>query len=90
MRVTISKEVVARDLAGEAILLDMNTKTYFGLDAVGSRIWRLLAEHQSTEAIVPFLLQEFEVDEQRMRQDLQTLVLTLLEKRLLIAAPDPD
>lgn len=89
MRVTVSGEVVVRDLGGEAILLDLNTSTYFGLDAVGTRIWHLLAEHQSTDTIVPLLLQEFDVDEHQLRLDLDALVMQLLEKRLLIAADDP-
>ena len=89
MRLTVSDEVVLRDLAGEAILLDMSTNTYFGLDAVGTRIWHLLAEHQSTETIIPLLLLEFDVDERQLRSDLDSLVLQLLEKKLLIASDDP-
>lgn len=90
MRLTISEEVVVRDLGGEAILLDLATSTYFGLDAVGTRIWHLLAEQQPTDAIVLRLLQEFDVDEHRLRLDLDKLVMQLLEKKLLIASDDPD
>ena len=89
MRVTIPDDVVFRDLAGEAVLLHLGTGTYFGLDAVGTRIWHRLAEHQSTEAIAPLLLQEFDVDEQRLRLDLEALVEQLLAQRLLIAVDDP-
>ena len=89
MRIMISEEVVARDLAGEAILLDLATSTYFGLDAVGARIWRLLGEHRSSDAIVPLLLQEYEVDERQLRLDLDKLMRQLLAKRLLIAVDDP-
>lgn len=89
MRVKVSDDVVARDLAGEAILLDLATSTYFGLDAVGARIWQLLGEHQSTEAIVPLLLQEYDVSEPQLRQDLDKLVQQLLAKKLLIATDDP-
>ena len=89
MRLTIPEDVVVRDLGGEAILLDLDTSTYFGLDAVGTRIWHLLAEHQSTDTIVPLLLQEFDVDEHQLRLDLEALVTQLLAQRLLIAADDP-
>ncbi|MBE0614406.1 MAG: PqqD family protein [Burkholderiales bacterium] len=89
MRLAVSEEVVLRDLAGEAILLDMNTNTYFGLNAVGTRVWHLLAEHQSTETIIPLLLQEFEVKEHRFRLDLDRLVQQLLEKKLLIEIDKP-
>jgi len=89
MRVKIAGDVLVRDLAGEAVLLRLGASTYFGLDAVGTRIWHRLAEHQSTEAIVPLLLQEFDVDEQQLRSDLEVLVTQLLAQRLLIAADDP-
>lgn len=89
MRVSVSDDVVARDLAGEAVLLHLGTGTYFGLNAVGTRIWHLLAQHQSTEAVLPLLLQEFDVDEQQLRRDLDALVGELLAKHLLVAADDP-
>lgn len=89
MHLTVSEAVVVRDLGGEAILLDLATSTYFGLDAVGTRIWHLLAEQQPTDAIVLRLLQEFDVDEHRLRLDLDKLVMQLLEKKLLIASDDP-
>ena len=89
MRLTIPEDVMVRDLGGEAVLLHLGTATYFGLDSVGTRIWHLLAEHQSTEAVVPLLLQEFDVDEHQLRLDLEALVTQLLAQRLLIAADDP-
>jgi len=89
MRLTIPDDVVVRDLAGEAVLLHLGTGTYFGLDSVGTRIWHVLAEHRSTEAVVPLLLQEFDVDEHQLRLDLEALITQLLAQRLLIAADDP-
>jgi len=89
MRVTIPDNVVVRDLAGEAVLLHLGTSTYFGLDAVGTRIWHLLEECQSTEDTVAVLLQEFDVDEQQLRPDLEALLAQLLAHRLLIPVDDP-
>ena len=34
--------VLCKDLGDEAILLDLETETYFGLNAAGSRLWSLL------------------------------------------------
>lgn len=88
-QLTIPDDVVFRDLAGEAVLLHLGTGTYFGLDPVGTRIWLHLAEHHSTESVVPLLLQEFEVGEAQLRLDLDALVAQLLEQRLLIASDAP-
>ncbi len=89
MRLSIPDDVVVRDLGGEAVLLHLGTSTYFGLDPVGTRIWFCLAKHQSAEAIMPLLLQEFNVDEQQLRLDLEALITQLLAQGLLIAVDDP-
>ena len=36
--VTISREVLFQELDGEAVLLDIASESYFGLDDVGTRI----------------------------------------------------
>ena len=86
MRVRIPSDVVFRDLAGETILLNMTTGTYFGLDAVASRIWCHVLEYGSTDAIVPALLAEYDVDAARLGGDVDALITQLLEKGLLIDA----
>ena len=86
MRVANPDDVVVRDLDGEVELLHLGTGTYFGLDPVGTRIWHLLTEHHSADAVVPLLLREFDVDEGVLRQDIEALVARLLAKGLLIAA----
>ncbi len=40
----ISPDVLFRELAGEAVLLDLKSQRYFGLGEVGTRIWQLLDE----------------------------------------------
>jgi hypothetical protein len=35
----ISPHVLAQEVGEEIVLLDLNSDTYFGLDATGSRIW---------------------------------------------------
>ena len=39
-----SPDVVFRDLDGEAVILDLVSGTYFGLNEVGTRVWRLVDE----------------------------------------------
>ena len=35
------------ELGGEAVLLDLTTGVYYGLDPVGTRVWRLLQQPRS-------------------------------------------
>lgn len=83
MTLRISDDVVFRDLAGEAVLLHVGTGTYFGLDPVGTRMWHLLAEHGSPEKVIETLLAEYEVEEDRIRSDVDRLIGQLMEKGLL-------
>ena len=81
----ISDDVVHRDLAGETVLLNLATGTYFGLDAVGTRIWHLFVEQGSREKVIEALLAEYEVSEDRLRRDLDALIEKLQDKGLLTA-----
>jgi len=83
MRLRIADDVVVRDLAGESVLLNLSTGTYFGLDAVGTRLWHLIAEHGSTTLVLKILLTEYEVDATRLQKDLDALIEQLLAKGLL-------
>ena len=40
--VVVSKEQVSADLAGESVVLHLKNGVYYGLDAVGTRIWALI------------------------------------------------
>ena len=85
MRLYIADDVVFRDLAGESVLLNLSTGTYFGLDAVGTRLWHLIGEHGSTALAIETLLIEYDVDELRLQKDVNALIDQLLAKGLLTA-----
>ena len=40
--VSVPDGVMIRELDGEAVILNVNTEHYFGLDEVGTRIWMVL------------------------------------------------
>jgi hypothetical protein len=71
--VEVPSTVVSRDLDGEAIILSLETSTYFGLDTVGTRMWTLLKEHGSLDKVSRLLVQEYDVDPERLQRDLLEL-----------------
>jgi hypothetical protein len=73
-RVSIPKEVLFHDLDGEAVLLNMQSGKYFGLDSIGTRVWNLLVEHGSLSRAYQTVLEEYDVDADRLRSDLLALV----------------
>lgn len=82
-RVFPSEEVLFRELDGEAVMLDLESERYFGLDEVGTRIWQLLDEHHEVETVVAQMLEEYDVEEERLRADMAALIAELLDAGLI-------
>lgn len=72
--ITLSPDVISQEVSGETVLLDLESENYFGLDAVGTRIWQLIKENDDLQAIYDTLLEEYEVEEQRLQTDLETIL----------------
>ena len=72
--ITVSPDVISQEVSGETVLLDLNSENYFGLDEVGTRIWQLIKETNDLQAIYSTLLEEYDVSEDRLQQDLDTLL----------------
>ena len=79
----ISEDVLFQEVGGETVLLDLESEQYFGLDAVGSRIWQLLGEGMGTEAVVETLLLEYEVERDALAADVAALLEQLAEAGLV-------
>lgn len=61
-RVVATKEQVSSVLAGEAVILDLKSGVYYGLNDVGARIWNLLQEPRKVDEIRDTLLAEYSVE----------------------------
>ena len=87
--VAYSPDVIFEEVSGEIMLMHLGSEEYFSLDAVGRRVWELLGEHGSFQALLDALLCEYEVDEARLRGDLERLLRGLLAAGLLVPATEP-
>ena len=70
-------------LAGEIVLLDLRSESYFGLDEIGTRIWGLLETGINIGEVVQRLLQEYDVDQITLEADVTDLLERLLEAELV-------
>jgi len=86
-RVTTAPDVMFRIIGEEAVILNLKTELYLGLDPVGTRIWTVLNGAPSIQAAYESLLTEYAVEPERLRQDLDELLDKLLEQRLIEIAP---
>lgn len=80
----VADHVVFRELEGEAVILDLESGTYFGLDAVGTQIWRGLDRRDSIEAIVTALVETYDVDRDTADGDVRRLMTQLVDRGLLL------
>jgi hypothetical protein len=82
-KIKLNSDVLMQDLGGEAVFLNCSREEYFALDAVGTRILTLLEELPSVQLTYETLLNEFEVEPERLRQDMTTLIEKLVESGLV-------
>jgi hypothetical protein len=79
----IPPQVMSRQVGDETVILDLASGMYFGLDPVGARIWQLVAEGQSLDSVITTVMSEFDVTEERLRQDVNALMDELASRGLV-------
>ncbi len=81
--VTIKPDVVFKELSGEGVLLDLASGVYFGLDETSTRLWQLICQRAVLRRVFDDMLAEFDVDPERLRQDLLNFVADLNRRSLV-------
>ena len=87
-RLTIANDVIFRELDGETVLLNLDNESYFGLDEIGTRMWRLLTEGASIQQAYDRLLDEYEVEPEQLQSDLLDLIHQLIDSGLATQADE--
>ena len=82
-RVAINDDVVSRELDGEAVILNLESGTYFSLNQVGTRIWSLLQDDGSLRRTFDVIHQEYDVAQEILERDILRLLEELLAKDLV-------
>jgi Coenzyme PQQ synthesis protein D (PqqD) len=75
--------IASCELGGEAVILNLNTGIYYGLDAVGTQVWRLLQHPRSLAELRDVITEEFDVSPDRCEADLHAFVGSLNSHGLL-------
>ena len=75
--------VMHRELQGESVLLNLDSEYYFGLDEVGSRMWNALATSDTISMAFATLINEYDVDPDQLKHDLDNLLQKLIEAGLI-------
>ena len=81
--ISLSPDVISQEVSGETVLLDLKSENYFGLDAVGTRIWQLIRDSGDFQVILDTVLEEFDADETRIRSDLEAMLAEIADLGLI-------
>lgn len=77
-------------MAGETVILHKDSGEYFGLNAVGSRIWELLQPQSTLEGLVAALAEEFAADQSTIESDVRQLLAELVRAGLVRHVESPS
>jgi coenzyme PQQ synthesis protein D (PqqD) len=83
-RVQVPPHVLVRFLDSEAVLLNLESERYFGLDETGARMWQVATAAPCLESAYQELLGEYDVAPSVLRENFGDLLGTLVEHGLLV------
>jgi Coenzyme PQQ synthesis protein D (PqqD) len=79
-RLIRSSDLVATEMDGDIVMMHISSGQYFGISGVGSRIWALLEHPITLDELISTIVNEYVVDEQTCRNDIQKFMQSLLEQ----------
>jgi len=83
----VSPEVLSSKIDKEVILMSIKADSYFGLDPIGSHIWDLLSRQAATvNEFVELIKEEYEVDGETCKKDVQSFIDDMSVKKLILPA----
>ena len=82
-KVSISPDVMVREVGGESVVLDLKTERYLGLDEVATTMWQAVTAAESVQAAYEVLAANFDVEGEQLRSDLDNLLQELIQLGLI-------
>ncbi len=82
------RDVAAKVVEGEAVIIDLASGVYYSLDAPGALVWAMLERHHSEASVAAELASRFGVDEDRAGADVARLISSLQSEGLVVEAAD--
>jgi hypothetical protein len=85
---TIKKELIKRDIAGDTVLVPVGKTVYdsnglFILNEMGSFLWDLLPEAEDEVFLVEAVMREYEAEEAEVRRDIAEFLEKLRQMNII-------
>ncbi|MEL6129345.1 MAG: PqqD family peptide modification chaperone [Cyanobacteria bacterium J06627_3] len=81
--ISTTPDQIASELGGEAVILNLGTGQYYGLNEVGARVWELIQQPCTFDSILHSLLEEYDVQPDVCKQDLTKILIDMKEACLI-------
>lgn len=78
-----SPDLLVSSMDEEVVMMDISAGQYYGMNAVGSRIWALLETPQSIRTLCDQLLLEFEVEPKACENEVKDFLKQLFDKKVV-------
>lgn len=89
-RFVAAPDQISSPVGSETVLLQLSGGAYFGLNAVGSTIWRRLQQPASVADLVAEVVAEYDVSPERCEADVRELLAQLQSTGLIRVADEPE
>lgn len=86
MKYHLADHVSLTEVDDEAVLLDLNSGAYYGLNHVGARLITHLKDQQSVEYSVSEIAKHYQTAATTVQHDIDVLVEQLLKQKLITKA----
>ncbi|HEY4856933.1 MAG TPA: PqqD family peptide modification chaperone [Xanthobacteraceae bacterium] len=83
-------EPIAAEVDGEVVMLSERAGAYFGLDGIGSEIWKLIAQPRRVSDLCQSLAQRYDADGETLTHDVTSFLDELLARRLVRLVDEPS
>ncbi len=80
----INKNIIARDLQGETVLLNKENGDYFTLNGIGSEVYNCINDGMETGEIIDLLFGKYDIEYDKLKTDIISLIDGMKEKNILI------
>jgi Coenzyme PQQ synthesis protein D (PqqD) len=84
-RLRPAADVVARRLGDQIVLVNLHTNLIYELNITGARLWELIVDGCDDVELHRRMLQEFDVDDDTLRAEIDALLSSLLDAGLVTA-----
>jgi hypothetical protein len=80
----IDTNLLVSQLAGETVLMNTVTGDYFGINAVGTKIWNLLTAPATVTSLVESLMSSYDISRDQCANEVNVFLKNLESRKLVV------